>query len=129
MAGRQDDAAICLAFPDQVRGRRGGKQGVLTDDHFDRPRGRGHAQNDLCRTVVEVSPVAAQNQRFALHAADTRPDRLHEVFQIMRLHENGGLLAKAGRPGFLTVNRFGLDTGDRHGGSCKLLFLLCFCVP
>jgi hypothetical protein len=69
-----------------------------------RAGGRRHAQDHLGRAVVEVAPVPAQDERLALHAADAVEDRLDVILEVVRAHEDIGLLAQAGGAGLLSVD-------------------------
>jgi hypothetical protein len=86
------------------------------DDHLGRAVGGGHAQDHLRGAVVEIAPVAAQHEGLARRAADRVEDRLHEVLEIMWLHEDRGLLAQAAGAGLLALDRPGFDhmNGHRH---------------
>ena len=115
VAGRQDDPAIGAPLADQVRGGRRRQKRILPNDHPRRARRRRHPQDHLRRAVVEIAPVAAQNESLALGAADPVPDRLDEIFEVMRAHEGPGLLAQAGGAGLLSVDGIGLDCQVFHG--------------
>ena len=85
-------------------GRRGRQQGVLTYDDLGRATCGGHAQDHLRRTVVEIAPVATKNQGLTCDAANSGPDALDEILEVMRLHEDRGFLAQARGAGLLAFD-------------------------
>ena len=125
MAGRQDDAAIGLAFADEVGRCRRRQQSVLCDDDALKPVGGCHADDGLDRAIVEVPSVAAQHQRLAGKAADRIEGCLGEVFQEVRLHEDRGLLAQARCARLLPLDRCRRNRMDlRHKLAPSLHILL-----
>ena len=79
------------------------------------PVGGGHAQDHLRRAVVEEPAVATDDEGLACRPADGVEDALHEVFKVVRLHEDARLLAQAGCAGLLTFDGPGCD--GMHGRS------------
>jgi hypothetical protein len=115
VAGRHDDAAIGLADADKVGGGRCRQDGVPADNDLPGAGRRGHAQDHLRGAVVEVTAIAAKHERFSGDAPDAGPNRLDEILQIVRTHENPRLLAQAGCSRFLVFNRLRFNRQFLHG--------------
>ena len=62
VAGRQDDAAIGLVQPDQMRCRRRGQQAISADDQFSGTIGCRHFDDGLDRRVVEKTAVTTKHK-------------------------------------------------------------------
>ena len=109
MSGREHDAAGRAMFADHADHRWRGQQAALANEHLGVAVGRCHAQDDLDRCAVVVAAIAAGHQGFAGDMAERVEPALHEVFEVMRLLEDGDLLAQAGGAGTLAGNRLGVS--------------------
>ncbi len=124
VAGRQDDAAAGAPAPDDRAGGRGGQDAALAHQHPRVAARRRHFQDGLHRGAVVETPVTAQHQRLSGGAAAVAvqhvEQRLHEVFQVVRLLEHRDLFAQAGGAGQLAGKRGGGNGQDGHGGSGRV---------
>ncbi len=105
VARRKHDAAEGFFVADHRRRGGGGQNSGAPDDDFAKPVGDRHFQNDLDGLAIEVTAVAADHQRLALKPFQRRKDRLDEIGEIVRLLENLGFLAQAGRARTLVIER------------------------
>jgi hypothetical protein len=115
VAGRQHDAAEGLVFTDDVGGCGRRQDAAAADQHAAETVGGGHLDGELDDFAVVVPPVAADHQRLAGKAFQRIEDRLDEVLRIVRLLEDGHLLAQAGRAGFLVGVGCRRNSVDGHG--------------
>ena len=96
MAGRENDAAKRLVLADHGT-RRGGRKNTVLPDHHPPETHRGrHAQDRLDGYIIEIAPIASQNQRLPLLSGKRVEDGLDEILQIARLGEHLDLLAQPG---------------------------------
>src|SRR6185436_1435602 len=100
--------------PDDIGGGRRRQHAAAADDRALRAVGGEHAQDGPDGRVVEKAPVAADDDRSALDAADALDRRLHVVLEIARLHEYGGLLSQPGGSRLLTFDRRRANCLDGH---------------
>jgi hypothetical protein len=120
VAGRQDDAAEGLALADHATRRRRRQDAVLPHQHAAEAVGRRHAHDGLDGHIVVEPAVTAQHERLALESFERVEDGLDEVLQVMRLLEDGDLLAKARGSWALARNGLGGDSHHIHESSLSL---------
>mmetsp|Transcript_12216 Transcript_12216/g.32856 ORF Transcript_12216/g.32856 Transcript_12216/m.32856 type:complete len:553 (+) Transcript_12216:728-2386(+) len=130
--GGQDETAegheAALAVPNDGTCRRGAQQAVIADPDVLHAIPHRHLDDDLDGLVVPVAAIATHHQRATLEADAIRLEgiegALHEVLQVVFLHEDLRLLAEAGGAGLLALDGCRLLTRDRdaagHGGHRRL---------
>mmetsp|Transcript_100772 Transcript_100772/g.289296 ORF Transcript_100772/g.289296 Transcript_100772/m.289296 type:complete len:315 (-) Transcript_100772:30-974(-) len=126
--GGQDEAAegneAALAIPDDGAGRRGAQQAVVADpDGLHAVRHR-HLDDDVGGLVVPIAAITAHHQSATLEGDAIRlqgvESALHEVVQVVLLHEDLRLLAQAGGARLLALNGRGRLVGDGDAARQRL---------
>ena len=115
VAGRQDQAPERGAAADDGAHRRRRQQPAAAHQHLGKAVGRRHAQDGAHRDAVVEAAVAAQHQGLALVPGQGVEHRLDEVLEVVRLLEDGDLLAQSGGAGALAGEGAGGDGLDAHG--------------
>ena len=114
VTGRENHAAKCAVFANDMRYGGRGQDAVLTDEDAREALRHRHFDDQLNRGVVVKATVAADHQRFAGKAVfglDRRENRGDEVRQIVRLLKHGYFFAQTAGTRFLSV-KWGGGVGD-----------------
>ena len=115
VACRQDEATESLALADQVGGGGRRQDAALPHHHATEAVGDRHGDHLLDHLAIVEAAVAADDQRLASETLERIEHRLNEVLDIVRLLEDGHLLAQARRARLLVVVGCGGD-GANHSG-------------
>ena len=101
MRSREDEAAVGVVLQHQVRAGRGGKKAVLSDDEFFNAVCCRHLDEFLDGGLVIITAVAADNEDFSLHVADSIKNTLDEILEVIRLHHDFCFFTEAAGSHFL----------------------------
>ena len=77
--------------------------------------GRRHFDDNLCRLSVEVAAIATEYERRSREGGQGVKDRLDEILEVVRLHNDANLLSKTRGSWFLIRKGRCADGIDVHG--------------